>query len=118
MDDWVKELRWALGQAAYERWVEANEGVVSYNGETIGLPPWTNSKHPGNELSDHEKEIWAQVAITSISVYKAANVESPRTIAITDDMINSIRSARLVGADERTYVLGVLMLAGFKVVDE
>lgn len=107
-----------LGRVAYERWVEGMEGVIQMPGQVVmGLPPWTNSKVPNYCLPDDQKEIWAAVAVASIFAHNTANVESPRTIAITDDMINSIRSARLVGADERTYVLGVLMLAGFKVVD-
>lgn len=72
MDDWMMQL----GRVAYERWVEGMEGVIQMPGQVVmGLPPWTNSKVPEFCLPDDQKEIWAQVAITSISAYKAANVE-------------------------------------------
>lgn len=57
----LDELRQALGKVAYERYVEANDGVIEHlpaNGDqmaVIGLPPW-------DALGLMDRIIWTHVA--------------------------------------------------------
>lgn len=53
----------ALAKLAYERWVEAQDGVFVTALGPVGLPPWLNRQNPEDELSGEEKYAWGEVAI-------------------------------------------------------
>ena len=123
MSDGMTKEMLQLGRVAYERWVEGMEGAFrpAETNRIFGLPPWINSEHPHMELPQEQKELWARVAVSARADAYAAGMEQGRRqtsgVRITEDMLNSIRSARLVNADERSYVLGILMLAGLTVIE-
>lgn len=68
----LDELRQALGKVAYERYVEAHDGVIQVSGLTVGMPPWDG-------LDERDQIIWTHIAgavlDTFMATYRVVTVE-------------------------------------------
>lgn len=73
----LDELRQALGKVAYERYVEAHDGVTQIGKMVLGLPPW-------DALDESAQLQWTHIAGAVLDTAAAHGVMVSRAQVIGD----------------------------------